>query len=120
MKLRLKGNTARVRLTQSEVARLREQGAVEESVEFGDGTALRYRVESASSAAAMHATFADGVITIQVPPAMVQSWALGADIGIYSRSGPLDVSIEKDFRCLSREHGSEPDAYPNPSEGSRC
>jgi hypothetical protein len=46
MKLRLQGNSVRLRLTRSEVERLREIGRVEESVDFGAGEVLAYRLQS--------------------------------------------------------------------------
>jgi hypothetical protein len=46
MKLRLQGNSVRLRLTRSEVERLRETGLVEESIEFGSGESLVYRLQS--------------------------------------------------------------------------
>ena len=46
MKLRLQGNSVRLRLTRSEVERLRETGLVEESVDFGAGAALAYRLQT--------------------------------------------------------------------------
>ena len=46
MKLRLQGNSLRLRLTRSEVMYLCEAGMVEESVDFGIGTGLIYRIQS--------------------------------------------------------------------------
>jgi hypothetical protein len=46
MKLRLQGNSVRLRLTRSEVERLRDTGIVEESVDFGGGEVLAYRLQS--------------------------------------------------------------------------
>ena len=45
MKLRLQGNSVRLRLTRSEVERLREIGLVEELVDFGTAEVLAYRLQ---------------------------------------------------------------------------
>ncbi|HNY40926.1 MAG TPA: hypothetical protein PKJ41_11040, partial [Bryobacteraceae bacterium] len=49
MKLRVKGNSLRLRLTRPEVVRLREDGLVEESADFGAGATFVYRVMSVAS-----------------------------------------------------------------------
>ena len=45
MKLRLRGNSIRLRLSQRDLATLLEDGAVEERVEFPGGSVLRHRLE---------------------------------------------------------------------------
>ena len=64
MKLRLQGNSVRLRLTRSEVERLRETGLVEESIEFGSGELLVYRLQSRREPGPVEATFRQGVITV--------------------------------------------------------
>src|SRR5579885_2720764 len=66
MKLRLQGNSLRLRLTRTEVERLRDTGLVEESVDFGAGAALTYRI-SAASVPSLHAGFSGRAFTVQVP-----------------------------------------------------
>jgi hypothetical protein len=96
MKLRLQGNSVRLRLTRSEVERLREIGLVEESVDFGAGEVLAYRLQSRLEQGPVKAAF-----------------------GLYAQSGPLAISIEKDFRCLTRRlDEQEPNAYPHPGQTS--
>ena len=60
MKLRLQGNSVRLRLTRSEVERLRETGLVEESIEFGSGELLVYRLQSRREPGSVEATFRAG------------------------------------------------------------
>lgn len=45
MRLRIKGNSLRLRLTRSEVARLSVGEPVEESTEFAPDHVLRYRIQ---------------------------------------------------------------------------
>jgi hypothetical protein len=119
MKLRLQGNSVRLRLTRSEVERLRETGLVQESVDFGSGQALMYRLRSVAEHGDLKAEFVESVVTVSVSKGIVQEWAGSDEVGLYAQSGALAISIEKDFRCLTRpldEH--ERDAYPHPGQRS--
>jgi hypothetical protein len=115
MKLRLQGNSLRLRLGRSEVARLGEHGSVEESVAFHSGAALTYRVESRPESKPLHAAFEAGTITVHMPTETAQAWAAGDDIGLYAQDGGLKIAIEKDFRCITRVE-EEPDAFPHPNQ----
>ena len=116
MKLRLQGNSVRFRLTRSEVEQLRQTGEVEESVDFGGGRQLIYRLTSRADHCPMHAKFGDGRVTVCIGADAAQAWANSDEVGIYGRSGALAVSIEKDFRCLTRppDDPQERDAFPHP------
>jgi hypothetical protein len=46
MKLRIRGNSIRFRLSQTEMVQLVETGDVRDSVEFGPDARLDYRVEA--------------------------------------------------------------------------
>ena len=115
MKLRLQGNSVRLRLTRSEVERLRETGLVEESVDFGAGDVFAYRLHSTSEQGPVAVGYRHGAMTVSVPSEGAQAWAVPGEEGIYAQSGPVSISIEKDFRCLTRSHEeSERDAFPHP------
>jgi hypothetical protein len=119
MKLRLQGNSVRLRLTRSEVERLRETGLVEESVDFGGGEVLAYRLLSRLEQGPVEAVFGQGIMTVSVSKEAAQAWAGSDEVGLYAHSGPLAISIEKDFRCLTRRlDEQEPDAYPHPGQMS--
>jgi hypothetical protein len=116
MKLRLKGNSLRLRLTRSEVVRLRDEGAVEESAEFGGGAVLRYRINARKGTGSIETAFQDGVVEVLLPQRIAHEWACSDEVGIYGASGAMQVAIEKDFRCLTRpEEQEDPDVYPNPN-----
>lgn len=117
MKLRLQGNSVRLRLTRSEVERLRETGLVEESVDFGAGEVLAYRLQSRLEQGEVEAVFGKGIMTVSVSREAAQRWAASDEVGLYAQSGALTISIEKDFRCLTRRiEEQERDAYPHPGE----
>jgi hypothetical protein len=118
MKLRLQHNSVRLRLTRSEVERLRDTALVEASVDFG-GDVLAYRLQSRLEQGPVGAAFREGTVTVSVSTQTAQAWAGSDDVGIYAQSGVLSISIEKDFRCLTRPLDlQEPDAYPHPGQPS--
>jgi hypothetical protein len=121
MKLRLRGNSLRLRLTRNEVCRLAEVGLVEESVVFAGGTdsILTYRVRSGESDDATHNA---GRIEVVVHSAAVREWADGPAEGIYFETGAgLRVAVEKDFRCLAPRDGEDDsDAYEHPGGPPTC
>jgi hypothetical protein len=116
MKLRLQSNSVRLRLTRSEVARLSETGLVEESVDFGAGEALTYRLQTRLEPGAVEAAYRQGIVTVSVSQQVAQAWAGSDEGGLYCQAGALTISVEKDFRCLTRPREGEPDAYPHPGQ----
>ena len=115
MKLRIQGNSLRLRVTQSEVGRLAEQGCVESSIEFGGTGLLNYSLVSSGSADRIMATFDGADIRVTVPSGVMKAWAESDEVGIESPSHARpQVLIEKDFQCLHNAAENAPDAYPNP------
>jgi hypothetical protein len=119
MKLRIRGNSLRLRLTQSEVARLDEAGRVEEAVAFAPGIVLRYAVETRDDVERTRAALDDGRLCVVVPTAEARRWITSDVAGIEveqanGSSEPLRVVVEKDFACLHRA-SEDADAYPNPA-----
>jgi len=115
MKLRIQGNSLRLRLTQKEVAQVHDCGRVESSIEFAPGCTLAYALEGSSHAASVAASFDGRSILIAVPKPLMTEWAEGDRVSI---EGPPQASvqllIEKDFQCLHKTDLRDPDAYPNP------
>lgn len=124
MKLRLRGNSVRLRLGQSEVRRLAQDQRVADSTTFGPTQRLDYEIEVVSDIPATKALFEGTRLRIQVPREVVRGWASGNEVSISAeqpvndRGDLLSILIEKDFECLDAP-ASEPqdDAFPNPQ---RC
>jgi hypothetical protein len=121
MKLRIHGNSLRLRLSQSEVAQFSKTGFVEDGTQFAPGVRLAYSIESSSSLPAPLASFQDHWLRIQVPAAAATEWfttdrvAISADQPLEADKA-LSILIEKDFQCLHGGAERDPDAYPNPIE----
>jgi hypothetical protein len=128
MKLRIKGNTARLRLSQSEVNELAAGRTVSDSIAFGPLPEHRliYRVVVADEASAIRAELSDGVITFFLPPNAAREWAAGDVVSMEAEQaigeeGTLRILIEKDFACLNPRWGEdEADMFPNPKAGTEC
>jgi hypothetical protein len=115
MKMRIKGNSLRLRLTRSEVARLGAGEPIEELSEFSPGQVLRYRIQPGEGTGEIRASFESGVALVMVPPNQLHQWTSSSEVGIYGMAGLLEIAIEKDFRCLTRpEERFDPDVYPHP------
>jgi hypothetical protein len=115
MKLRIRGNSLRLRLTQTEVAALRDTGFVEETVHFSAMSRLVYAIER-SGGGVMNARFDDGRILVQVPESIALEWCNGEGVGIDATCGELKVLIEKDWQCLAPRDEDESDAFPHPKQ----
>jgi hypothetical protein len=122
MKLRIRGDSIRFRLGQSEVRKLVDQGSVEERTTFAPGVALAYRLElgDASARGVIHATLSGSDVVVRLPRDAVLGWSASDDVALAAdqSAGPgrtLRILIEKDFACLDAS-ADEPqdDAFPNP------
>jgi hypothetical protein len=121
MKLRIKGSSLRLRLTQGEVRQLETQGEVAEQVEFGAGAKLTYRLRSEGPVIA--ATYADNVIDIRVPRESALHWSRNDQVTLSHAEavpgGELKIVIEKDWNCLApRSDEDESDNFPHPDTGT--
>ena len=125
MKLRLKNNSARLRLTQTETARFAETGRVEETIEFGLKARQQfiYALEAASEIEEIQATFENNRITVLIPKRRADEWTRTAQVAMEAEQTigggkSLRLLIEKDFACLEARAGEDDrDAFPHPSEG---
>jgi len=103
----------RLRLSQTEVARLAGGGHVEESITFPSGRKLTYTVACGNSSA-IAANFEGEQISVLLPELAAKDWIESDRPGIESICKSLRVLVEKDFQCLHRPGEEEPDSFPNP------
>ena len=123
MKLRLRENSIRLRLLQSEVIRLRETGKVSETIVFGVNPAenLTYSLRTTAEAAEISARMNGNQIEVFLPLLMAENWAASNEAGLYfeqiiNDSETLKITVEKDFVCLERPSDADnSDAFPHPA-----
>lgn len=122
MKIRIRGNSLRLRLTQSEVEAFYQNGFYEESCNFSleNDQQLKYRLERNSSLNNPSAQMDKGTISVYLPAEEANRWASGNEVGIEYLKNPgteheLRILVEKDFQCLKpRAEEDEADNFPNP------
>lgn len=119
MKLRIRGNSLRLRLTRTEVSQLASQGACAETMMLDNGE-FRYGVVLDAIADTARAAFEDGTLSVTLDRATVQLWAAGDAVSLRGRHGPLSILVEKDFTCLQpRDDEDESDLFPHPAGASK-
>ena len=124
MKLRIKGNSIRLRLTQTDVSKFITDGKLVETVEFGNAPVPKfcYELLFSENAENVCAEFNNGTISVLVPKNTAEDWANGEKVGIESdENSKLKILIEKDFACLAPRKGEdESDNFPHPKTGEIC
>lgn len=120
MKLRIHENSIRLRLKPSEVASLRNEGKVEDTLWFGAGVYLAYGLKVSSRTDVLETDFAGNRLRIFVPEAWVAPWADSEQEGFegvqpIEGGETLRISVEKDYKCLHRPmEAEEGDIFPHP------
>lgn len=119
MKLRIRGNTLRLRLTRSEVDEFASTGRFADCIAFGAERALVYAIER-TDAEAVSAVFDGAEIKVCVPAELADAWTKTDQVGFDAayRTGDgdeLEILVEKDFACLTpRDDGDTADNFPHP------
>ncbi|MBB6330106.1 hypothetical protein HNP24_001056 [Chryseobacterium sediminis] len=113
MKIRIKDNSVRFRLTQSEVAELGKNGAISSFTEFIDRPFI-YTIERTDDTE-LSAAFIENKIILKMPGKMITEWISTDRVGFDGQSGLVKILIEKDFVCIDNTLEDQSDNYPNPS-----
>ncbi len=123
MKLRILGDSLRLRLSQSEVKQFGETARVEQSIRFGPGSMMTYAIEHDSAAKQVRASFEGSTVTVRMPSSVAQAWASTDEVSINGEqplegSSRLTLLIEKDFKCAIPRPGEEDyDGFEHPTGG---
>jgi len=112
MKVRIKGNSLRYRLSMSDVTKFGRDGHIEEVVDFGK-TQLTYALQKGPNQS-LEAEFLNSKIIVFMPYNWCEEWVETDRVG-FEQKGPLYLLIEKDFQCLDNVAEDQSDNYPNPS-----
>jgi len=112
MKIRIKGNSLRYRLTKTDVEKFGREGYLEETSNFG-GQVFKYALKR-SLAETLTAGFSNNTITMYMPSVMANEWIITDRVGFENNNGQLYLLIEKDFKCLDNVAEDQSDNYPNP------
>ena len=119
MKIRIKGNSIRLRLSKSEIDTFGVKGYLEERTEFGT-SALQYALVADKNSSELNASFTANKITVNVPENIMQEWVETNVVGFENKmklpnDKHLFILIEKDFVCLDNTFEDQSDNFPNPN-----
>ena len=127
MKLRIKGDSLRLRVSRSEVAKLLAGDCLEETIHFAPEAKAKftYALQKAHSVKIPTVQYAENRALVLVPTAQANQWGASEQVGIaedisLGDLGSLALLIEKDFACLDRSGEDNEDSFPNPNAGASC
>ncbi len=127
MKLRIKGDSLRVRVSRSEVARLLVGDCLEETIHFGqqENAKLTYALQRDTSVSKLTVQYTQNRVAILLSTDQANAWCITDQVGIAEEIslgslGSLALLIEKDFACLDRSDEDNEDTFPNPKIGAAC
>ncbi len=130
MKLRIKGDSLRLRISPGEMNRLLESGRIAETICFGPQPheqltyALMTNTDQTLLDSAMTIRYCTREITVVVSAEQTRVWAKGSQVGIYAMvnagDAQLELAVEKDFACLDKDDAENQDTFPHPKQGMAC
>ena len=120
MKIRIKGNSIRIRLTKTEVSLIATTGYLEEQTLFGNNK-LVYALQRVDEGNALTAAFKENKITLFVPSSLTNDWPTNNIVGFEANMPVADnktlyLLLEKDFVCLDDTNEDQSDNYGNPTK----
>lgn len=118
MKIRIKGNSIRLRLTKSQVSELCTNGFVKEQTAFLYQN-FSYAVKLSLEHNELSVSYKAHTITLYLPKKLGANWNTTNEVGFKNLyrlpSGEtLSLLLEKDFVCLDHRLEDQTDNYPNP------
>lgn len=118
MKIRIKGNSVRMRLSQKDVRELDEKGHVLETTQFPNGEFFDYSIVI-EPVRHVRAFVLENGIQVVLPEESERTWAGSDEVSVSAaldlpEGGQLAVLIEKDWTCLADRTEDESDLFPNP------
>jgi len=119
MKLRIKGNSLRIRLTKTEVDNFGKNGLLEEQTRFGNEV-FTYALQSRAADGGLAASMEKNKITMWVPEKIKEEWVNTDVVGFQNKMDigngeQLFLLLEKDFVCIDNTFEDQSDNYPNPN-----
>ena len=127
MKLRIKGNSLRLRVSRSELERFQAEGRVEETIHFtpAPDANLTYALESTSEPVPVSVRYGTREVAVILSEDRARIWSDASEVGVYATvdmgsMGSLEVVVEKDFACLDRSDAENTDTFANPHAGATC
>jgi hypothetical protein len=126
MKLRIKSNSLRLRVSRSELTRFLAGEQIAETIRFASTleAKLTYALARDSQATAASVHYLPQEVTVLLTEEQVKTWGQDSQVGVYTTvdiapEGLLELIVEKDFACVDRSDEDNTDTFPNPL-GKTC
>ena len=127
MKIRIKGNSLRLRLLRFEVAGFLAGDCLEETIHFSPEPSgkFTYTLQRESAVNLPTVQYTGSRVAILIPADQANTWGSSDRIGIaesisLGEFGSLALLIEKDLACLDRSEEDNGDTFANPNAGEQC
>lgn len=119
MKIRILGDTLRLRLKKSEIDEFAKNGKIKNSISFGNDNKLQYILQ-VSIDSEISASFINNEIIIAIPKDVAKKWIETDLITLKNNISTPNLIIEKDFKCTSKDcletENQKNDSYRNPNK----
>jgi UDP-N-acetylglucosamine 2-epimerase len=112
MKIRIKSNSLRYRLTRSDVDELSREGYLEDRINFA-GNPLIYAIQL-TDGEVLTSSYIDNKVTLSMAREMMTELTDTDKVGFTNLDAGLHLLVEKDFTCLDNVDEDQSDNYPNP------
>lgn len=121
MKIRIKGNSVRFRLSKSDLDKFAANGYLEETTAFVSNT-LTYALEKQADNQGnmLTADMQNNTITMFMPQKLMTEWMQTNKVGFdaymtLDNGEKLYLLLEKDFKCLDETIEDQSDNFDNPN-----
>jgi hypothetical protein len=121
MKLRIRGNSIRLRVSKAELAQIAATGGAEDAARFAPGVMLRYGIQ-VRTGGSLSAELTGGVVRVFVPQSSLEHWLKPDEVSIAGEQALgggdfLRILVEKDYTCLAPRSGEDDsDLFANPQK----
>jgi hypothetical protein len=128
MKLRIRGNAIRIRVTRGELETIATDGRLVAETHFGSGRTLRYGLEVREDVDGLHSTFDGRSLIVTLPARDAAEWTATDLVTLAGEQAlpgeaSLKIVVEKDFACLTPREGDDDEdtfAHPLTDTGAGC
>ena len=120
MKLRIKGNAIRLRLTKTDVKDLEQYGMVTEHTNFGNAV-FNYSLQKKIMRENLSASFMGNNMTVFISEKSVEELVHTDKVSVKyiqqtENASGLFLLVEKDFKCLDESPENQEDMYEHPGK----
>ena len=118
MKIRIRGNSIRYRLTRPEVETFCKTGYFEDSTDFGNKK-FTYALQAKEGIEMLDASFEENKIILYLDKQKSKDWFMSKKVGFshivtIDNGKELSLLLEKDFVCMDETVEDQSNNYPNP------